>query len=151
MVLQALKNSSQDLLLPEYDPVDDDTEERPQIPDPDLEEEWDHSTDQQTGDSAPSPHGYNLRHRPARVNVVSKARKTVTFSTKEPETFYYLPSLDCGGDQVRLLHVQTLPAFRRDCPGGGVRFNLTPDTIWTDHGVDVKSDQGQSCQRRPEH
>ena len=151
MVLQALKNSSQDLLLPEYDPVDDDTEERPQTSDPDLEEEWDHSTDQQTGDSASAPHGYNLRHRPARVNVVSKARKTVTFSTKEPETFYYLPSLDCGGDQVRLLHVQTLPAFRRDCPGGGVRFNLTPDTIWTDHGVDVKPDQGQSCQGRPEH
>ena len=151
MILQALKNSSQDLLLPQYDPVDDDPEERSRLPDPEPEEVWDPSIDQQTGDLTPAPHGYNLRHRPARVNVVSKVRKTVKFPAREAEIFYYPPSLESDGNQVRLLHVQTLPAFRRDCPGVGMRFNLASDVIWTDHGVDVRSDHGQSCQRRSKH
>ena len=130
MILQALQNTSQDMLEPEFDPVEEDGV--PEIPD-DMEASPEVDTDLEDHPDTMAEPRYNLRPRPTQVHALIP-KKQVTFTDKL-EVHSYPPDPDSIIKTVSMMHVQQLPAYRLDCPDKSFRFNVSPTSVWTDRGV----------------
>ena len=130
LILQALQNTSQDMLEPEFDPVEEDGV--PEIPD-DMEASPEVDTDLEDHPDTMAEPRYNLRPRPTPVHALI-SKKQVTFTDKL-EVHSYPPDPDSIIKTVSMMHVQQLPAYRLDCPDKSFRFNVSPTSVWTDRGV----------------
>ena len=148
VLLEALKNSEEDLLPPEFrrdettsdqDLADENLDELNDNEDSDKEDDTEVTSEQDVVDlhpdvmSEPKIHPYNLRPRVEKVHHI-KPKKRVTFSDVEMSVVH--DSVAYEGPRADTCRLETLPAFRRDVVQPNFFYAIDQPVRWTSHGVE---------------